>query len=135
MNFRFVSDGWLASGAGAAGLARLQAMQRTGGGRFRRALLALSYGDLLGAQGDVASAGAAYDEALDLARSMGARSVFVQAAVGRAELGRLDGTLQDILPQARRWCDELRLERYRPRLLQAIAGLIGNATPMAAAAP
>jgi class 3 adenylate cyclase len=138
MNFRFVSDGWLASGAGDAGIARLQAMQRTGGGRFRRALLALSHGDLVAAEGDVAGARAAYDEALALARSMRARSLFVQAAVGRAglgraEMGRAAGSLQDVLSQARLWCDELRLERYRPRLLHAIAGLLGEATPMAAA--
>jgi hypothetical protein len=101
-------------------------------------LLALSHGDLVAAEGDVAGARAAYDEALALARSMRARSLFVQAAVGRAglgraEMGRAAGSLQDVLSQARLWCDELRLERYRPRLLHAIAGLLGEATPMAAA--
>jgi hypothetical protein len=116
-----------------AGLERLQTMQRTGGGRFRRALLALSQGDLAVAAGDVAGACAAYDEALALARSMGARSIFVQAAVGRAEMGDLDGSMRDILSQARLWCDELRLERYRSRLLQVIAGMLGDTTRMAAA--
>jgi hypothetical protein len=133
MNFRFVSDGWLACGAVSAGLERLQTMQRTGGGRFRRALLALSQGDLAAAGGDVAGAHAAYDEALALAYSMRARSIFVQAAVGRAEMGALDGSLRDVLSQARLWCDELRLERYRPRLLQVIAGMLGDTTRLAAA--
>ena len=133
MNFRFVSDAWILAGEAEAGAARLHDAQRNSGGRFRRALLAISFGDVRAALGDGAAARSDYEQALALATEMGARSLAVQATVGLAEAGEPEPTLRPALERALTWCAELRLERYRPRVLRQIERL--SSDPLRLAVP
>ena len=109
---------------------RLEKMEQSGGGRIRRALLALSAGDIRAALGDTAGAVARYDEALAICEEIDARSLFVQAVVGRAAVAA--GGMRSRLERALLLCNELRLERFRGRLLQLLEG--GRVTAEAAAA-
>jgi hypothetical protein len=100
-------------------------MSRTPGGRLRRALLALTQGDVLGRLGRIDAARAAHADALALAREMQMRSLLAQVVSSAVRLGEPGMTLvRAHLPAALAACRQLRLERYRDPIERAVlAGL------------
>jgi class 3 adenylate cyclase/tetratricopeptide (TPR) repeat protein len=125
MNFRFVNEAWLLGRDVERIVERMEIMGHAGGGRFRRAVLGLTRGDVLGRLGRIEEACAAYADALETVLALGIRSLLVQVVVGAARLGAPGMRLvRPHVPAAFAACRELGLGRYRDdveRLL--LAGL------------
>jgi predicted ATPase/class 3 adenylate cyclase len=125
MNFRFINEAWMLAGDPERFVARLQEMRGTPGGRLRRALVALTLGDVYGRLGRMEAARAAHADALALAGEIQMRTLLVQVAASAVGLGESGLALvRPHLPAAMAACRRLRLERYRGTIERALlAGL------------
>jgi hypothetical protein len=125
MNLRFINEAWLLAGNVERFLPRAEMMRETGGGRIRRALLALAHADLLSRAGRVEAARDVYAEALALSLDTPMRSLLAQVVVGAASLGAAGLSLvRPHIPTALAACRALSLERYGGAVERALlAGL------------
>jgi len=129
LNLRFVLDAFLAAGDLARAEARAESLFGSYGGRLRRAIVAVAYGDVMQRCGRPDRARAAYREAHALAMAIGARSALVGAVTGLAELaaGGADPVDPAAIAEARRVCEALSLRRSRARLDRLVAATAAEA--------
>jgi class 3 adenylate cyclase/tetratricopeptide (TPR) repeat protein len=118
VNLRFVIEAMLAIGDLARARYHAEALHDIVGGRFRQALVGVSYGDVMQHLGRLDVAAGAYREAATAAEAIGSRSVLVAATIGLAEIAVTAGEEPDAgaLERARALCAELGLGRYAARL-------------------